>query len=232
MQLRQTMPATRTQARERSAGLVGAVLVQLVLLGLFLQPLVPPARPRQLARELMLLLRPAPQKVPIPRTIDARPGPLLPLPSLPTPDVQRDSAPTAVPPSDSMLRGLGQSLFGCAPETYAGLSREQRAHCPPPGEGLARGEPTDLIGPSKSHAKDAQRWQEALDERHWEPQCAGAESVVSCLVQQSIAEHKRAEAVQKDLAWQKTKALQPPKPVLPNRIGVYREDTKPPPDAR
>jgi hypothetical protein len=55
---------------------------------------------------------------------------------------------------------------------------------------------------------------------------------VSCLVQQSIAEHKRAEAVHNDLAWQKTKALQPPKPVLPNRIGVSREDTKPPPGAR
>jgi hypothetical protein len=226
------MPVNRTRARERSAGLVGALLVQLILLGLFLQPLMPPARPRQLARELMLLLRPAPQKAPALRTIDARPGPLLPLPSLPTPDVRQDSAPTAVPPSASALQGLGQSLFGCAPETYAGLSREERAHCPPPGEGLARGEPSDLIGPTRSHAKDAQRWQEALDERHWEPQCAGAESVVSCLVQQSIAEHKRAEAVHKDLDWQKTKALQPSKPVLPNRIGVYRENTKPPPDAR
>lgn len=224
------MPVNRTGARERSVGLLGALLVQLILLGLFLQPLVPPARPRQLARELMLLLRPAPQMAP--RTIDARPGLLLPLPSLPTPDVRQENAPTAESPSASMLQGLGRSLFGCAPETYAGLSREARAHCPPPGEGLARGEPSDLIGPSKSHAKDAQRWQEALDERHWEPQCAGAESVVSCLVQQSIAEHKRAEAVHNDLAWQKTKALQPPKPVLPNRIGVYREEPKASPAAR
>ncbi len=225
------MPVNRTRAPDRWAGLVGALLVQLVVLGLFLEPLVPPARPRVPARELMLLLHPAPQAAPAPRTIDARPVPLLPLASLPTPEVRQDSA-SAVPPSASALQGLGQSLFGCALEAYAGLSRQERAHCPPPGEGLARGEPSDLIGPSKPHAKDAQRWQEALDERHWEPQCAGAESVVSCLVQQSIAEHKRAEAVHKDLAWQKSKALQPPKPVLPNRIGVYREETRPPPDAR
>ena len=230
--LRLTAPAIRTRTRERTVGLAGALLVQLAFLALFLQPLVPPSRPKTLARELMLLLRPAPEEAVAPRTIVARPAPALPLSSPPIPDVQPEAPLTIAPPSASALQGLGRSLFGCAPEAYGALSREERAHCPPPGEGLARGEPPDLIGPTRSHAKDAATWQEALDERHWEPQCMGAELVATCQVRQSVAEHQRAAAVQRHIAWERAERLKEPKRPLPNRIGVYREDPKPQPDAR
>jgi hypothetical protein len=63
--------------------------------------------------------------------------------------------------SPSGLAGFGRSLFGCAPEHYADLLPDERAHCPKPGEGLAVNEPPDLMG-GPSHVKDNPRWANAM----------------------------------------------------------------------
>jgi len=109
-------------------------------------------------RETILILHPTPPVEP--DTIDARgekgarPAPVrvAPLPFFPVPQ--------SVPQSD--LRGFGRALFGCAPEHYAGLPPEERAHCPKPGEGLAANPPPDLLNGDRSHVKDNARWANAL----------------------------------------------------------------------
>jgi len=63
-------------------------------------------------------------------------------------------------PSASDLQAFGRALFGCAPEHYAELSPEDRAHCVKPGEGLAL-QPPDLLG-GPSHVKNNARWANAL----------------------------------------------------------------------
>ena len=88
----------------------------------------------------------------------ATPAEAPPLPAMPAPpsrgSVTSGAAPSlapAVPAPD--IRGLGQSLFGCAPETLANLSPEQRSHC---ATGFARPDDSALIEPP-SHVKDPVR---------------------------------------------------------------------------
>jgi hypothetical protein len=142
--------------------LVGGVLAMLVQAGFLLLVLSPPhsSRPASQAHETLLFFPP-----PVaPSTIDAR-GPRrkrnAPIDSLLVPPTA--SPPVAVlplvPPSD--LAGFGQALFGCAPEHYADLTPDQRAHCPMPGEGLANKEQPDLMG-MPSHVKDNVRWANAM----------------------------------------------------------------------
>jgi len=93
---------------------------------------------RTSARETILFL--TPPLPPAPRTIDARGGaPVGRAPSraapMPFSPVPFSPVPQPVPQAD--LRGFGRALFGCAPEHYAELLPEERAHCPKPGEGLA-----------------------------------------------------------------------------------------------
>ncbi len=79
---------------------------------------------------------PPPRQAQRPRgapVLGARP---LPAPVIPAPD----------------LRGLGQSVFGCAPENLPNLSADQRSHC----HGLARPDDSLLVEPP-SHVKDPQR---------------------------------------------------------------------------
>lgn len=137
---------------DRLIGSAAAIALQAGFLLLLLQSvriLILPAKP---AREMTLFLprlRPQPPQQaapraatpPIVRTIPA-------LPAVPQPEAA---------PSNADVQGLGRALFGCAPEVYGGLSPEERAHCPKPGEGLAqRREPEIFDGPS--HARDEARW--------------------------------------------------------------------------
>ena len=66
----------------------------------------------------------------------AQPAPGIAAPSVPAPDIG----------------GLGQSVFGCAPENLPNLNAEQRSHC----HGLTRPNDTLLVEPP-SHVKDPQR---------------------------------------------------------------------------
>jgi hypothetical protein len=87
----------------------------------------------------------------------ATPAEAPPLPAMAVPPrggVSSGAAPSlapAVPAPD--VRGLGQSLFGCAPETLANLTPEQRGHCT---TGFARPDDSAVIEPP-SHVKDPAR---------------------------------------------------------------------------
>ncbi len=120
----------------------------------------------------------------------------------------------------SAIAGFGRSLFGCAPERYADLPPDEKAHCPKPGEGLAVNQPPDLLN-LKSHAKDEALWREEQAEAKWNSECAGAVEVGFCIMHQSMAEHGRAQAARQKIADDKAARQQEPKRPLPN-IGVRR----------
>ncbi len=188
---------TRTRlVRDRTSGVVLALLVQsgfiliMLLSSQYLAPLRGPAR------ETILLLRSLP-KIVLP---NIAPSPL-------------------APPSG--IAGFGRSLFGCAPEHYADLPPDEKAHCPKPGEGLAVNQPPDLLNPPKSRAKDEALWLEQQAEARWMPVCDGAVDVRKCMMQQTLAESSRAQAARQKIADDKAARLQEPKRPLPN-IGVRR----------
>ena len=156
--------------------LVGGVLALLVQAGFLLLVLLSPphsTRPASLARETLLFF--PPPAVPAPSTIDAReprreriaPSATPPVPPIASPPV------TASPMAPlSGLAGFGQALFGCAPEHYADLTPDQRAHCPKPGEGLANKEQPDLMH-TPSHVKDNARWANAMAHKQTLPMLPG-----------------------------------------------------------
>lgn len=155
--------------------LVGGALALLVQAGFLLPVLLSPShstRPASLARETLLFFPPA---VPTPSTIDARgqhrkriaPSDARPVPVIVSPPI---AASPLTPPSD--LAGFGQALFGCAPEHYADLTPDRRAHCPKPGEGLTNKERPDLMG-VPSHVKDNARWANAMAHKQTLPMLPG-----------------------------------------------------------
>ena len=206
--------------RDRTSGAALALLVQAGFVMMILLSPQRPVPPRSMAHETILLLRP----LPTPQTIDARgaaarrtaPAQIPILPNLAPPVL---TPPVLAPPSG--IAGFGRSLFGCAPERYADLPPDEKAHCPKPGEGLAVNQPPDLLNPPKSHAKDEALWLEEQAERRWMPMCTGDLEVVKCLIRQSIAENSRAQAARQKIAEDKMRALQEPKRPPP-RIDVRR----------
>jgi hypothetical protein len=114
----------------------------------------------EVEKETLLLLPPL--VPPKPTTIDARAPRTL---STARPVVLPSPSPAPVmlaplaPPSG--IAGFGRSLFGCAPEHYADLPPDERAHCPKPGKGMAVNQPPDLMG-GPSHVKDNSRWANAM----------------------------------------------------------------------
>ena len=112
-------------------------------------------------------------------------------------------------PTAPGIATFGQALNNCAPEKYSSLPPDQQARCPRPGAGVAIQEFPNLIG--SPSAKDEAYWQEQWDEAHWMPGLCGPsqqESVVGCLMHQSIAEYERAADVNWHLAKDKAAALQ------------------------
>jgi hypothetical protein len=198
---------------------LGATLALLVQASFLLLVILSPSRPSKplinLPYETLLLLRPLPQ--PVPTTIDGR-GPARPAKSiLPiiVPVAPPFTAPSLAPPSG--LAGFGQALFGCAPEHYADLTPDQRTHCPKPGEGMTRNDDKDLGTEPRSHVKYEARWQEQWDEDHWVPApCLPAGGgVAQCLLDQSIAENRRAQAARSKIAADEAAADRPSTPPMP-----------------
>jgi hypothetical protein len=158
------MPSNAYEGINRTR-IQGAALALLVQAALITAAILSLTRPvvfhRPLPHEATLWLRPLPHVTAQPKTIDAR-GSFR----------RRATAATGIKPSEvlspalpsgpgtSDLRAFGRALFGCAPEHYAELSPEYRAHCPKPGEGLAY-QPPDLMG-GPSHVKNNVRWANAL----------------------------------------------------------------------
>lgn len=207
-----------SSARERLKRdhLVGGALALLVQAVFVLLVLLSPSHHTKLASlppESILLIPPL--AIPVPTTIDAR-GPrrrrtaapaLIPVP----PPIVAPPAPTTSLAPPSGLAGFGRSLFGCAPERYADLTPDERAHCPKPGEGLAKNDDRDLNTPPRSRAKLEAMWQEKWDEDHWVPgPCPpGDRLAVLCLLDQAIAENRRAAAAWDKIAEDRAAALKP-----------------------
>ncbi len=203
--------------RGRTLGAALALLVQAVFLSMVM---LSPSRPTKplatLANETILLLRPLVR--PVPATIDARSAiPRTSREIFPViiPAVPPFPSPSVAPPSG--LAGFGQTLFGCAPEHYADLTPDERAHCPKPGEGMTRNSDKDLGSEPRSHAKYEARWQEQWAEDHWAPApCLPAgETVALCLLGQSIAENRRRQAAWNKIAADEAAADRPNAPPMP-----------------
>jgi hypothetical protein len=146
--------------RDRTSGVMLALLVQAGLLLPFLLSSQYPAPLRGPARETILLLHPLPQTAP--RTIDARGAFARKTMPVQVPMLPNMTSPLLAPPSG--IASFGRSLFGCAPEHYAKLLPDQRLHCPKPGEGMAGNQPPDLMG-GPSRVKDNSRWANAMAHR-------------------------------------------------------------------
>jgi hypothetical protein len=152
--------SARLSDRANSAML--ALAVQAGFLAVLLVSFEGTAPQQESVQETILLLHTTQRSAPA--TIDARVPKRQPqrMPFTVVPQVARptSSAPiTTVPPSS--LSGFGMSLFGCAPEHYADLPPDERAHCPKPGEGMGVNQPPDLMG-HPSHVKDEARWEAEL----------------------------------------------------------------------
>lgn len=138
----------QSDGARRAGSAALAALLHLLLLALLLQTMTRAPRPVAVPRETILRLLPllaqpkaekaAPAAVASPR-LPSRVRPLVPPP------------PAEATPS---IQGLGQSLFGCAPENLANLTPDQRAHCT--GGRLAAPDDSQLAQP-KSHVKDPAR---------------------------------------------------------------------------
>jgi cell division septation protein DedD len=196
---------------DRLIGSAAAIALQAGFLLLLLQSVHILHPPAKLARELTLILprlrSQPPQQQAAPRALSP---PIVQTPSaVPLPPPPEDAA-----PSTADVQGLGRALFGCAPEAYANLSLEDRAHCPKPGVNTPPTAEEELY--PKSHSKDAATWQEDLDERHHDSTvCFGAALVAQCMVEAEQAEHQRAASVRQQIESDKRKAQMPAGPPVP-----------------
>jgi hypothetical protein len=206
--------------RERAATAMAALLLQLFFVLLFTHFLLTPQAQKERAREMLLLLRPErrlqPEPPPPVPQAPSRPVAIPPAfipPSFPNPDIVG-----VKPEAPSGLEALGRALSGCAPEQMGNLSPQDRARCPPLGI-LPPKADQDLVEQPRSHAKDEALWAEEKAERDWMPNCVGAERVLKCLIQQSLAERDRAGKVRAQIEEERRRRTQPPPPPMPKRIG-------------
>lgn len=212
-----------TRSQQRFATASAAILVQIGLVLLFAHSFAP-GKPQQVAREMMLLLRPILRPAaPPPNSPPARmPRMIVPPAAMtsPTPG-ERAASVLAAPPS--ALEGIGRSLFACAPERYGLLTREEQLRCPPPGEGLARLPDAHLLTPPKSHSRDAVMWAEAVAAREFAPSCfmnGSGSRGADCMMRQTQAERQRAKQARIEYDFEKSRRNAPPPPPKPIWVGV------------
>jgi hypothetical protein len=128
------------------------LLLHLLLLVALLHSVIRPNRPATM-REIFFQFAPRMERV------SPLPPPPLPAMLVPRGGVTSGVLPSPAPAAPD-IRGLGQALFGCAPEGLAGLTPEQRSHCV---TGFAR--PDGNAAPL-THVKDAARWANGIKERN------------------------------------------------------------------
>ncbi len=213
-------PSPAPARSSRTAGAAGALLLQGGFVLLFLYSMPQFSHPIEVGREMIFVLhRPPPPAPVLPKPESAPPPPgALPLPG-PAPPMLAPvlpQIPALNAPALPDWKGFGEALNDCAPEKYANLPPEQKAHCPKPGAGVAIQELPKLLGPLPQ-AKDEASWQEDWDEKHWTAGLCDPSmgSVVQCQIQQAIAESERAADVNSHLARDKAAALKPPSPPIP-----------------
>lgn len=102
-------------------------------------------------RLLEMIINTARPPVPVPKAVPhTRTAPAVPRPGGEYSGVMPSYAPPVAPPDVS---GMGQALFGCAPENIPNLTPDQRAHC---SNGFTRPGENALVEP-KSHVQDLAR---------------------------------------------------------------------------
>lgn len=208
-----------TRAQQRIATASAAILVQILLVLLFAHSFAP-GRPQEVAREMMALLRPilrptapaAPPQARMPRMI------VPPAATAPSTPGERAAGVLAAPPS--ALEDIGRALFGCAPERYGLLTREEQARCPPPGEGMARLPDAHLLTPPRSQSRDAVMWSEAVAARNFMPNCTGLNSTSDCMMRQGREERRRAKQAMAEYDFERARRNVPPPPPKPIWVGV------------
>jgi len=138
----------------RALSLLLVALLHALLLFAILRFMVVIPKPASVAAPAQLLemiinttKKPAPVKSTAPRS---RLAPSRPRPGGVTSGQMPSYAPPVAPPD---LTGLGQALFGCAPENLTNLTPDQRAHCT---NGFTRPDDNALVEPN-SHVKDPLR---------------------------------------------------------------------------
>jgi hypothetical protein len=144
--------------QQRAVSALAVLLLHVLLLFALLQFLVKPQGAHLPGTERLLEFVISPPKVSQPAPVLDRPRqrqvPIV-VPAPAQPEGGRSGAvPSLAPPVPAPdISGLGQALFGCAPENLASLTPEQRSHCP---SGFSRPDDNAVIEPS-SHVKDPAR---------------------------------------------------------------------------
>jgi hypothetical protein len=153
-------------------GVVALLHVGLITFILFSLPQSHAPRLPVAAREMFFFFPKAapahlPQRIEPPHRVAAEP--LFSAPS---------TALSPTPPRPRTTNGLGLALFGCAPETLANLTPDERAHCGNPAlEAAADAEV--LPGVVREQAHDTARWQAALAARDAPPSCVRLDDVAA-----------------------------------------------------
>jgi hypothetical protein len=146
------IPRPAAASRALSLLLVALLHTLLLFAVLHFMVLTPKTAVRSAPEHLLEMIintarKPLPQTQPAPR---ARPAP--PLPS--RGGVTSGPMPSLAPPAPAPdVTGLGQALFGCAPENIPNLTPDQRAHCT---NGFTRPDDNALVQP-RSHVQDPAR---------------------------------------------------------------------------
>lgn len=154
------MPAIqRPTPQQRALSLLLVALLHAALLFAVLHFLVVTPRRGLSATEHLLEMiidtskKPAPVIIPAGPARAARPEPTAPVQAGETSGAVPSYAPPVAPPD---ITGLGQAIFGCAPENIPNLTPDQRAHCANAMGGFTRPDEHALVEP-KSHVQDPGR---------------------------------------------------------------------------
>ena len=147
----------RSTAWSRTPRLIGVGLVVLLHLGvaaLILSSLPTPIARLPAAHEVFFLF-PPPATARLPRRIEP------PIVAHAAAEPFSPQAPAALSAVPRTTDGLGLALFGCAPETRANLTPEERAHCDDAALATAADRET-MPDSLREQAREAQRWQDAI----------------------------------------------------------------------
>jgi hypothetical protein len=141
----------RPDASQRALSLVLVALLHAALLFAVLRFMVVTPKNRVTAAPDLLEMIINTARKPVTVTAPpSKPAPALPRRGGVTSGAMPSFAPPVAPPD---ITGLGQALFGCAPENIPNLTPDQRAHCT---NGFTRPDDNALVEP-KSHVKDPLR---------------------------------------------------------------------------
>jgi hypothetical protein len=169
----ETAPATPWWQSSRILGLgfVAALHVGLIAFILSSLPVQIPRLPAVAERETFFLFPPPkparlPQRIELPHRVAIEP-------------YFHASPPSTPDPRPKATNGLGLALFGCAPETLANLTPEERAHCGSDASFEAAADSETLPGVLREQAHTADRWKAAVAQRDAAMPCVHLEDLAA-----------------------------------------------------